>query len=133
VAIMPAAMTAFSAWSNASAFGASPHRAEVFAAWLLAAAAVALAVGATRVAATYDPARREYALPGSAVPLLLSDGIFLVKWGVGGELALQPMRVADSGFALAIASIYGIFNGLFVGRFLRLARLARRPAPVVHA
>ena len=68
---------------------------------------------------------------GSGWPLLLILGIFLVKWAVGVELALQPMLAHDSHFALQIALVYGVFNGVFAARTGRLLRLAktRTPAP----
>lgn len=130
VSVMPFAMTAFAAWGNASAFGRSPSAGLVFTAWFLAAAAVALVVARTPVEARYDPARREYFLPGSAVPLLLIAAVFMVKWAVGVELAMQPGLAGDRGFALGVAALYGVFNGVFIGRALRLWKLTlRAPDP----
>ena len=77
---------------------------------------------------TYDPARRQFQLPGSWVPMALIMGIFLTKYFVGVELALQPALARDSSFALQIALLYGVFNGLFAARALRLWRLVRRSA-----
>ena len=62
------------------------------------------------------------------MPLVLIVGIFLVKYAVGVELALQPALARDGTFALQIAVLYGLFNGLIVARALRLGRLAQRPA-----
>jgi len=44
------------------------------------------------------------------------------------ELALQPALARDSGFALQIAALYGVFNGLFAARSLRLWKLVQRSA-----
>jgi uncharacterized membrane protein len=128
VSAMPLAMTAFSAWGLASAFGGSPLWAPVLALWLGTAAAVLAATAWGRANATYDAAARRYALPGSWAPLALIVGIFLTKYAVGVELALQPGQIAQPGFALPVAALYGVFSGLFVGRAARLWRLAWRPA-----
>ncbi|MFT4243413.1 MAG: hypothetical protein QM569_14165 [Acidovorax sp.] len=132
VLLMPVAMTAFSAYGLASAFSSSAHAGAAMGAWLLTAAATtALALWLRPQAparARYDAAARRFHLPGSAVPLALIVGIFLVKYGVGVELAMQPALARDGTFALQIAVLYGVFNGLFVARALRLWRLAQRPA-----
>ena len=49
---------------------------------------------------------------------------------MGVELALQPALARDSGFALQIAELYGVFNGLFAARALRLWKLVQRSAPL---
>ncbi|MBA2963655.1 MULTISPECIES: DUF6622 family protein [Ramlibacter] len=129
ISTLPVAMAAFSAFGMVSAFGAAPNMDELLAVWLGVAAAVTAALAPGRAAAVYDARRREYRLPGSVVPLLLMAGIFLVKWSVGVELALQPQVVRDASFTLPVAALYGLATGLFVGRAARLWRLAvRRPA-----
>ena len=74
--------------------------------------------------ARYCNASRRFDLPGSAMPLVLIMGIFLTKYLVGVELAMQPALARDSAFALQIAALYGAFSGLFVARAMRLWRLA---------
>ena len=64
------------------------------------------------------------------MPLALILGIFLTKYLVVVELALQPALARDSGFALQIAALYGVFNGLFAAPALRLWKLAQRSAPL---
>lgn len=65
------------------------------------------------------------------MPLALILGIFLTKYLVGVELALQPALARDSDFALQIAALYGVFNGLFAAlRALRLWKLVQRSAPL---
>jgi hypothetical protein len=76
----------------------------------------------------YAATSRSFYIPGSAMPLGLILGIFLTKYFVGVELALQPALARDSSFALQIALLYGVFNGLFAARALRLWRLVRRSA-----
>ena len=131
VLFMPAAMTGFSAYGLASAFASSSQAGAAVGAWLVAAAAAAaLALWFQPKApagARYDSAARHFHLAGSAMPLALIVGIFLVKYFVGVELALQPALARDGTFALQIAVLYGLFNGLFVARAFRLWRLVLRP------
>jgi hypothetical protein len=131
VSIMPVAMTAFSAWGMVSGFGASPQLPLLIGAWICTAAVVGAIVSRGDSGARYDAATRSYALPGSFVPLLLIAGIFLTKYAVGVELAMQPFVVRDVSFALPVATLYGVFNGLFAGRAARLWKLAHRASPVV--
>ena len=124
--VLPLGMGAFSLSGLVTGFGASP---AVLGAWL-AATAVALAVVLMRplpAGVRYDAARREFALPGSWVPLALILGIFSIKYATGVALAMQPALRADPAVALAIATLSGLFSGIFAGRTVRLLRLAVRP------
>ena len=130
VAFMPVAMTALSVWGTVSAFGNSPQFGSVLLAWL-AAAALSLAATAPMAApagARYDARARLFSLPGSWVPMALILGIFLIKYVVGVDLAMQPGFARDARYALVTAALYGLFSGIFAGRAARLWRLARRPA-----
>jgi len=130
IAFMPIAMTALSAWGLASAFAGSPQFGSVLLAWSGAAAiAVGLVTPMAAPAGTrYDASSRQFRQPGSWVPMLLILGIFLTKYVGGIDLAMQPGLVRNSDYALATAALYGLFNGLFIGRAARLWRLAYRPA-----
>ncbi|MBK0392820.1 DUF6622 family protein [Ramlibacter algicola] len=132
-ALVPVGMLAFSASGMVGAFASSHLFTEVLSAWIGVAGLVALAFLPGMPNASYDAARRQFHVPGSVLPLLMIVGIFLVKWAVGVELALAPQRVQDGSFVLAIACTYGVFNGLFAGRALRLAKLVRTPAAPVAA
>lgn len=126
VTIMPVAMTAFSVWGTFSAFGGSPQFGAVLLAWFSAAAVVAGIVANTRAPATYDAAEGRFLLQGSWVPLSIILGIFLTKYVVGVELAMQPQLARDSQFTLVVGTLYGFFNGIFAGRAIRLWRLATK-------
>ena len=131
ITFMPVAMIALSLWGTASAFGGSPQFGSVVLAWL-AAAAAALAIVAPLAppsGARYHVATRTFTLPGSWIPMLLILGIFLTKYIVGVELAMQPALAHDASYTLAVGTVYGVFSGLFAGRGARLWRLASRPAP----
>lgn len=126
--LMPVAMTGFAGWGVLSAFGGSSAAGWVVVAWLgTAAVALALLWGWTRRPAAgvyYDAAARRFHVPGSVLPLLLIVAVFLTKYVVGVESALQPALTHDSQFALTVAAIYGGFTGFFLARGLRMWRLA---------
>ncbi len=125
--VLPLGMGAFSLSGLVTGFGASP---AVLGAWLAAAALALTAVVLRPLPAgvRYDTARREFALPGSWVPMALILGIFSIKYATGVMLALQPALRSDAAFALAVAAASGLFSGRFAGRTVRLLRLALRPA-----
>lgn len=137
VLLMPVAMTGLSVYGLASAFTGSAPAGIAAGAWLataLATTALALWFQPTAPAGTvYTGASRSFHLPGSAMPLALIVGIFLTKYGVGIELAMQPALARDSDFSLQIAVLYGVFNGLFAARSLRLWRLWRLARGVRHS
>jgi hypothetical protein len=131
VALLPVMMTAMSIWGTASAFGASPWFGTVMLAWLVATVLV-LAMVAPMAAprgAAYDSASRTFRLPGSWVPMALIVAIFLVKYVVGVDLAMQPALAHDAQYTLVAGALYGVFGGVFIGRAARLGRLAYHPAP----
>ncbi|EJE53054.1 hypothetical protein PMI14_02313 [Acidovorax sp. CF316] len=137
VAVMPVAMTLFSAYGLVSAFGSSGQVLGTLAAWLAAAAAVATIalalMPATPAGTQYQAASRSFQLPGSPLPLLLILGIFLTKYLVGIEMAMQPALAHDATFDLQIAALYGVFNGLFIARSARLWRMALAPQAATAA
>ena len=136
VLLMPIAMAVFSVWGISSTFGAAPQVVGVLVAWLAAACAVtALSLWLRRsppVGARYEATGQRFHLPGSGWPLLLIVGIFMVKYVVGVELALQPPLAHDNDVALQVALVYGAFNGVFAARTGRLLRLART-GPDAHS
>ncbi|HSV36339.1 MAG TPA: DUF6622 family protein [Ramlibacter sp.] len=126
IALLPLGLGAFSLWGTISAFGASP---AVLGSWAAATIALLLIVTQMTLPAgvRYDSARRQFALPGSWVPLVLILGIFITKYAVGVSLVMRPELRLDGTFTLAIATLYGVFSGIFAGRTVRLLRLALRP------
>lgn len=131
VSLLPLIMTTLSVSGTFSALGSTPHRAIAILAWLAAAALAFVLLSRGQSTAQYDPARGVYRLPGSVVPLLLILGIFLVKYVVGVDLAMEPQLAQNSPYVLCVAGLYGAFTGVFVGRAARLWRLALRPAVAV--
>jgi hypothetical protein len=134
-AITPVAMTGLSLWGTISAFSQSEIYGSVLLAWAVVAVALAAIVGMTPAPSgtTYNPQHRTFNLPGSWVPLVLILGIFLVKYVVGVEVAMNPALRHDGSYSLTYAVVYGVFSGIFAGRSIRLARLALRSRTAVMA
>jgi hypothetical protein len=126
VAITPVVMTALSVWGIWGAFGASPMFGYLMLVWMLVAAVAFAAIGMSEPPAgtRYDRATSTYFLPGSWVPLATILGIFLTRYIVNVDVAVQPSVVRDAQFTLVIAALYGLFTGVFLGRAARLWRLA---------
>jgi hypothetical protein len=126
VAVLPVVMTGLSLWGTVSAFGHSPQLGPVLLAWAATAFATLAAVApfAAPRGARFDAASRSFALPGRWVPLLLVLGVFLTKYVVGVDLAMQPGLVNDDRYVLIVGTLYGVFSGVFLGRAAQLWRLA---------
>ena len=123
--VMPLAMGALSLYGVLSTFGGlSP----ALAAWAaFGAAAFAFTVRRpVQASVRYDPATRQFDMPGSPVPLLLTLGVFCTKYAAGVTLALHPARAHDPLVAPLLGMVYGTFSGVFAARATRLLLLARR-------
>ncbi|WP_338064260.1 DUF6622 family protein [Herbaspirillum robiniae] len=106
-------------------FGAHPGNALLGAATLLATGWLSFSSRAA-AAIRVDTANHRIAQRGSWQPLLLTIGIFGVKYAAAVALALHPQLAADPWFALPQAALYGMFAGVFAGRLLRILHLYRR-------
>lgn len=123
ITLLALGLSGFSLVGTVSAFADMP---VALLAWL---AGGALSFGLTLqrplpAGTAYDAARQRFTVPGSAVPLALMMGLYFTKYAVGVSVALQPALARDLAFALGIASGYGAFSGVFLGRAARLWRLA---------
>ncbi len=127
VILLPLAMTSLSLYGTLSGFGTVP---AIWPLWVGAALLALVWVASTALPAgvQYDTAGRVFNLPGSWVPLGLMMAIFLTKYGVGVMLALEPALAHDTTAAAIVASLYGAMSGVFVGRMIRLLRLAHASA-----
>jgi hypothetical protein len=128
MALVPLIMTGLSLWGTASAFGRSPQLGYVLLAWTTGAVLMlGLAARLDPAAGTgFDTATRRLHLPASWVPLALIMAIFLTKFIVGIDLAMQPELARDGQYALVVSGLYGLFSGTFAGRTVSLWRLALR-------
>lgn len=111
---------------------AGPLGEAVWAIWGLGAAASAAAIwtlstreiSVNRAAGTLQQR-------GSWMPLCLMIAIFATKYTVAVLSAMHPEVARSLPFAASITLLYGVFNGLFLGRLARYAAAwLRQPAPV---
>lgn len=72
------------------------------------------------------PERNTIFEQGSWTPLMLMMGIFFTKYAVAVMLAFDPGHRQQALFAGAVCALYGLFNGVFIGRVLRVVALYRR-------
>ncbi|MDP1567259.1 MAG: hypothetical protein Q8L91_13525 [Polaromonas sp.] len=128
MAVMPFAMTGLSLWGSVSAFGKSPLFAYVLLVWAAGALLVGglVAMSSAPAGTHHDAASCSFRIPGSWLPLALILGIFLTKYVVGVDLAMQPGLAHDGQYTLVVGALYGIFSGAFTGRSVRLWRMALR-------
>jgi hypothetical protein len=126
VSILPVVMTGLSVWGVTGAFGKSPMFGYVMLTWMLVAAIAFAAIGMTSApkGTTYDAGTRTYFLPGSWVPLAMIVGIFLTRYVVNVDVAMNPTLTRDGQYTIVVAAMYGLFTGAFLGRAARLWRLA---------
>jgi hypothetical protein len=130
---VPLAFTALAGAGVVSAFWSSPALLSAVAMWLLV--TLATAVLATKLrpgprrGTRYLPAERRFEIPGSAWPLILIMGIFLTKYYVNVQIAMQPALTSDSAFVVAVAGVYGLLSGVLSAGTVRLWRLVRESRP----
>jgi len=131
--LLPVAMTGLALWGVESAFSATGHLAELLVLWC-AGFALVLRPGlraAVPAGTTWNADTRRFHLPGSWVPMGLILMVFLMKYGLRVQLAMEPALAHDLGFALAVTAVYGLLSGFFAARTARLLRLVRPAAPAL--
>jgi hypothetical protein len=123
--LLPVVMGGLSIFGVASAFGDSIVSLLAWAAMAFAMLALVLQRGLP-AGTRYDAAARRFHVAGTAVPLVLMMGIFFTKYVVGVLMAIHPEYGHQAFFCIGISALYGTFTGIFVGRAIRLWRLAMR-------
>ena len=121
--VTPIGLGLYSLSGAASMFGARP---PIVAAWI---AGLALAIAANRVLLWPRDARPDgrgnFAVPGSAWPLVLMMAIFVLRYVGAVSLAFRPAWAQEPVFSLGLALAYGTLSGLFTARALRILGSAR--------
>jgi len=121
--ILPLVMLALSFQDIATRFGAG---AMVLVAWSAGCALAGLLtwrVASSRITAARQAGRVR--VRGSRLPLVLMMAIFAVKYATGVALAIQPQLAQQAALMLTIGGLYGLFNGVFLGRLARDAAVLR--------
>jgi len=60
---------------------------------------------------------------GSWLPLILMLLIFIVKYAENVAVAIQPALRTETAFVLICSAVFGVMNGLFFGKLVRLRQL----------
>jgi len=123
--VLPLVMMGLSLFGALSTFGFKPLPLGV---WLIALAASALAAKAFGVwrGASWSAGTARFEVPGSWLPMLIILSIFVVKFYVGVNVAMQPELKSNTQFSLLVCLIYGVFSGLFLARALNFWALLKR-------
>jgi hypothetical protein len=124
---IPLVMLALSIQGIASSFGASPIAALSWLACVVAAAMLTWRFSGGAGITAYPP-RRMILQHGSWMLLILMMGIFITKYAVAVTLAIHPGYRQDGAFVAAVCALYGGFNGIFIGKLLRVISVYRRAA-----
>lgn len=133
--LMPLAMGGMALWGVESAFNGTGRLPELLAVWAAGYAAL-LALGLrlpVPAGVRYSAALRSFHLPGSWLPMGLILAVFLLKYAIGVQLAMEPTIATHPGFAYPVAAVYGLLSGIFAARTLRVLRLLRGPATAAAA
>ncbi|HWX01276.1 DUF6622 family protein [Collimonas sp.] len=132
LAIIPLVMLALSWQGVSTVFGILPLP---MLCWLLAAAIAATLNWRLfrKERVTVYPERGVVFQRGSWLPLMLMMGIFLTKYTVGVTLSMHPALAQDTTFTVVVCTLYGVFNGMFLGRLLRIVNLYYSPQPAPGA
>lgn len=127
--IIPAVMLYLSVSGMQQYFGSG---AAVWACWMAGAAAgSALAWRMTGGVVAVNRAEGTVIQRGSWAPLALMMGIFVTKYTVSVLMAVLPLAAHDATIVAATCAIFGLFNGIFVGRLARyLSAWLRQPAAI---
>lgn len=113
----------------------NPHGALGEAVWAAWAAGVAVAVSLVWTLSKGEIAVNRAAgtvlQRGSWAPLMLMIAIFITKYTVGVMSVMRPELMHSLPVSLGVTVLYGLFNGVFIGRLVRYAAaFLRQPLSV---
>lgn len=126
---LPLVMLVLSLHDMALKFGLG---AEALAAWA-AGCALAAWLGWTffRHGIDAGPTPQQVLVRGSAVPLALMLAIFLTKYVTSVVLVIQPHLARQDSVAVTICLVFGLFNGLLIGRLARMVNILAKQRTVL--
>jgi hypothetical protein len=115
--IIPAIMLLLSLQDLAGKFGLSGMILAAWSAGAAVSAALVWKLSAARVVAGNRPG--SVLLRGSWLPLALMMAVFCTKYIAAVLLALNPQAHQNALFVVLVSSLFGIINGIFLGRLVR--------------
>ena len=115
--IIPGVMLYLSLSSMADKFGLRDATIGLWAVGAVAGAALSFTL--TSGAIQVNRAAGTLIQRGSAVPLVLMLAIFFSKYAVAVVFAMQPALTQNVLAVAAVCLLFGLFNGIFLGRLLR--------------
>jgi hypothetical protein len=123
--IIPVVMLGLSLQGIATAFGTDAAAASSWLVCTIAGTGLAWHLFRSDSIAAY-PDRGVIFQQGSWAPLMLMLGIFFTKYAVAVMLALDSGHKQQALFVGAVCALYGLFNGVFIGKVLRIMSLYLR-------
>ena len=122
VLVLPLAMCGFALYTIISGF--SPAGPAV--GFWLAGAGIAFglneALPRSPSGVQFDPATKQFLVPGSMAPLALMLAIFSVNYGVGVMRTLSPADLAENNIRMLVCGALGLLSGLLIARAARILR-----------
>lgn len=122
--IIPAIMLVLSLQGIATTFGMDARAAASWLLCMIAGTGLTWHLFRGDSIAVY-PERGVIFQQGSWTQLMLMMGIFFTKYVLGVMLALDPGHKQQVLFATVVCALYGLFNGIFIGRVLRIVTVYR--------
>ncbi|MBC3873083.1 DUF6622 family protein [Undibacterium flavidum] len=122
VLIMPLVMLLLSLRSMHSGIGADPF---ILGAWAITVALSGLLFVRRPLSNQhhYDHTTQRFTIAGSWLPMFLILAMFIAQYALNVSLAIRPELAQHAKFTLGFAILFGIFNGAFLARPIKLIRL----------
>ncbi|MFZ6649258.1 DUF6622 family protein [Undibacterium sp. TJN25] len=130
VSVIPLVMLALSMQGIAGTFGFNLLSMGTWLAGLLAGGAISWSLVNDRNVRIL-PEKSAVFYRGSWGAMALMMAIFLTKYCVGVMIAINGQLRSETGFAAAVCLAYGLFNGLFLGKLLRVLTMYKQQADAV--
>jgi len=115
--IIPIVMLVLSLQDIAAKFGLEGIALAAWLAGMAVALPPVLVFGANRIAAGSAPGTVR--VRGSWMPLALMMAVFFTKYAASVMLAIFPQAHGSALVAGVVCALFGLFNGIFVGRLVR--------------
>ena len=123
ITLTPLAMLGLSLYGVVSRLGVAGDTLAIWSGALLLAAWVTV-LQRLPESIRFNAWTQRFELPGSWMLLVVMMGIFITKYAVGVTAVVQPEVLRSTAVGYGICTVYGACSGVFLGRAIRLWRLA---------